>query len=307
MAASFAKSDPYDAQLSSLEATVLKAPANKTGLESRLQALEIAVFGHTHKGSPAQRLIALRHAVGKGASLYLPPLAGHLAPLSKEQELPPPSPPPILPATGPALPFAPQSPSSEVRELLKAAVAAHNAGNNEAAERALTAVLRTNPYNPDALYSLGAIAEERGDLASALADYQTALAASPGDGQLRQAVAQVEADISRRRNAPVYNPLWTAGQNGGVLRGSATAVGAGSQNAQTPLNATAVNGAPLDGNVAQISPEQAPIAASARRSRFAGAGIELGTGLARGALSGGLNGSTLMRSLHCPVCRLLSF
>ncbi|MBS2010124.1 MAG: hypothetical protein JST01_23950 [Cyanobacteria bacterium SZAS TMP-1] len=81
--------------------------------------------------------------------------------------------------------------------LLAQGARLHKEGRIEEAEAIFKEVLIHDPQSVDAFYDLGAIAEGRGDLISALSHYHAALALRPGDKELKEAVASVERALKK--------------------------------------------------------------------------------------------------------------
>ena len=66
-----------------------------------------------------------------------------------------------------------------IEQALQQAVAAHNAGNLQEAQRVYQAILQTQPKHPDANHNLGLIAISMNQIAVALPLFKTALDANP--------------------------------------------------------------------------------------------------------------------------------
>lgn len=81
------------------------------------------------------------------------------------------------------------------KELLAQAMRLHNQGDKNGAERLFKQVLSVNSRNADASFSLGAIAEENGDLYGALGYYRSALAANSSDKEAVEAIASVQQKL----------------------------------------------------------------------------------------------------------------
>lgn len=92
---------------------------------------------------------------------------------------------------------AQQANPAGLAEILRYGTRKHAQGNLAEAEAAFKHVLSRDPQNVDAFFDLGALAEQRGDLFTALSDYRAALALHPGDAQIKEAVASVEASIKQ--------------------------------------------------------------------------------------------------------------
>jgi tetratricopeptide (TPR) repeat protein len=98
------------------------------------------------------------------------------------------------------------SPSSKEKSLLHQASALYHQGDRGTAERLFKQVLTLDPGNADANFSLGAIAEQRGELAAALCYYQAALAANPSDKEAIEAVESLQAKMHWQNMAPAEKP-----------------------------------------------------------------------------------------------------
>lgn len=208
----------------------------------------------------------------------------------------------------------------EIAEMLRKGLKAHNDGHDDDAEKSFKEVLVLSPFNPDAYYNLGAIAEKKGDLVTALGNYRTALIAHPDDRQLQSAVAQIEDQIAHKQGGVFQNPVVFKNSDKTILRGNASdfelqqrALGARQTPSvapyyppqNTPYTAQA-NQRALRAPVVPVSQSQQPN----RRSKYTAAAGELAINVARAGLTGilsgrGVNAGTFMGSLHCPVCRLL--
>ncbi len=197
-------------QLCQYEKFVFGKPHPGLSEEQRLKDLEMDLFGQEHSGSFATRLHEIADVVGKKhGSLHLQPLiptydrSEQQAPSPARDQgaaLPPPSPPPIAAPRPPVAAQVPD-PSERVKDLLRKAIAYHGAGNNSMAEKTFRQVLQIDPGNSDAHFSLGALAEARGDLEGADQHYKAALKASPDDTEIQQAAAAVEGKMRDRQQA----------------------------------------------------------------------------------------------------------
>lgn len=76
--------------------------------------------------------------------------------------------------------------------LLREGMQAHSEGNDAKAEHLFKQVVLLQPRNPDGYFNLGAVAEQKGDLAGALMSYRAALNLNPHDSELKEAVSAVE-------------------------------------------------------------------------------------------------------------------
>lgn len=227
---------------------------SEADLESRLNALEIKYFGHKQAGPVSVRLKALEKALGHNSPglTSLKPLVPQLdisknqlpeakdksantasssrthepKPESATADLPPPSPEPC-----------PKIQPSQVRNLLEQGIAAHRAGNVSKAESFFKQVLNQNHGDVNANFSLGTIAEQKGDLESALGYYRASLAVQPNDREFQRAVAEVENQIAN--GGPFRAPVAILDDGKRVLQGRAADFGA-----NAPSSRSAYFGAP---------------------------------------------------------------
>ncbi len=81
----------------------------------------------------------------------------------------------------------------QAAKLLKEGMEAHRRGEDAKAEQLFKRVVLLEPRNPDGYYNLGALAENKKDLAGALMSYRAALNLSPNDRELKEAVDSVES------------------------------------------------------------------------------------------------------------------
>lgn len=89
-------------------------------------------------------------------------------------------------------PFEDLSNMEDPNEVYDKAVSAFQGGRYNQAEQLFKKVLELSPKNADAKYNLGAIAEWRGHLSSALKYYREALALKPGDQDIQRAIGEVQ-------------------------------------------------------------------------------------------------------------------
>lgn len=196
-----------------------------------------------------------------------------------------------------------------VRQNLVSGIKLHREGRLAEAEDRFKEVLKLEPYNGDACFSLGSLAEERGDLAGALGYYSAASVANPNDREAKDAVLQVQERISARQG-PFVNPLVSSRDGQAPLLQARAAEftdadlpEAGVLYTQNPIPAApvipagypspAIHQPPVPTvNIGQNPPPQ-------RRS--SGTGKAVARGLARMAVGAALNYS----GLHCPLCNIL--
>lgn len=91
--------------------------------------------------------------------------------------------------------------SDRAKNLLRQAISQYQAGNSAMAEQTFWQVLQMDSTNPDAHFSLGAIAESRGDFDGASQHYRQALQSSPDDAEIQQAVKALEDKTRDRKIA----------------------------------------------------------------------------------------------------------
>jgi len=89
-----------------------------------------------------------------------------------------------------------ESPSVvRARMLLKAGARIHQQGNIAQAERLFRQAIALDPANADGYFNLGALAEGKGDLVTALGQYRAGLALRPKDTELKEAVRSMEGKL----------------------------------------------------------------------------------------------------------------
>src|SRR5262249_54291943 len=180
-------------------------------------------------------------------------------------------------------------------------------------------VLDKDPNNSDALYNLGALSEQRGDLDGALSRYRGALRLNPQDPQLKGTVEEISLELERRR--------LEAEAHAQVAEARAQAAEAQAQAAQAQTQA-AEERARADRQFAlqaqkdrresqRISEPRAPMMMAFPLIRFSSAGrvarnttgLGLGGGgsVVRRAAGFGLTGTRIgltLAAIHCPKCRV---
>ena len=92
-------------------------------------------------------------------------------------------------------------PETPVGALMARAVAAHQRGVLQDAERDYRGVLAVSPSHPDAIHFLGLLLHQRGDSAAALPLMEKALILEPGNHQYRSNLAGVLNQIGRPGDA----------------------------------------------------------------------------------------------------------
>lgn len=299
-------------RLSAIESVIDGGSRAGKSISGRVKELEMKVFGKTKAGSLNDRISALEEFAGISRSEIMPPLpperdkrnstAGSNAGSGK-----------LNPGSGKASAGSAKagagsgkasagSGQKDLDRSLEEAVSLHSQGKVSQAEKSLRQILEISPGNADAYFSLGAIAETRGDLQAALDFYTSAAQANPNDSEATEAAAELSRKITAARAEQFVNPLNPApsytmsAENPRVLQGSALDISVnGATQSQSPFYGNARNqgrrGASL--GVSQTSPP----AFRAQPST----GSTIARTLARAALTTALSGS----GLHCPMCQLL--
>ncbi|HEY9715220.1 MAG TPA: tetratricopeptide repeat protein [Chroococcales cyanobacterium] len=202
-------------------------------------------------------------------------------------------------------PVAPRLVLSE-RKLLQQGAEEFKRGHSLEAEKTFHDVLVHNPENVDALFNLGAISERRGDLVSALNYYRTAAKLKPDDLELKQAVASIQHQFSRRvgdgKSSPLVGALTLDGKASRppLLQSQLPIFSAPNVLVNPNYNSGYGWVQPSNPPLLQVSQSTPPVV-HARNGRSPARAV-LRTGLSAGlfALPGPL------QMLHCPLCSLLS-
>ena len=280
----YAQVQAAPSRLSEVE-KIIVGSSGKASVEQRVKALELKVFGKAKSGSLESRIKSLESFAGIKNSDSMPPLPPHFekAKTGDDNKIASPK----IERAANASQEKDQSSNS-----LEAAVKLHHDGKILQAEESLRKILEDNPRSADAFFSLGAIAESRGDFKAALDYYTSAMQANPGDIESREAVAEMSRKITASRNDQFVNPLLVPANQPAVLQGRASELSAsGNARSQAPFSANAANNA-----------LQTPtLGVSQNQRQRSGAGSTIARSLARAALSTALSGT----GLHCPMCQLL--
>lgn len=203
----------------------------------------------------------------------------------------------------------------ESDRLLRLGALKHREGQLSEAEENFRQVLGRDPQNVDAFFNLGALAEGRGDLITALGHYRAAHALSPRDVQIGEAVQSLEGQLKRNPSLSVAPPFAGAVAlpvaNPGFRAVDRTV-------AVQPFTLPESDPAPVqDGQVFQLrsnqnamTPPVLPVGNATPPTLTVGAPRpSTGKVVARAALGMALNigASYALRGtgLHCPVCRLV--
>lgn len=352
-----------------MEECLFGAPNASRPLHERITELEKQTVGTPQPGGLAKRLDGLEKVVnGKSSNHYYPPIAPQLDVASVKPATAPPvgtasivqSPVATQPAatasqqsvqatethqagthypaststTSASTSATPTVTNSAVDDMLRQGTAAFGAGHTDDAEKIFKEVLVKSPFNPNATFNLGAIAERKGDLAGALGNYRTALIGAPNDPQIQQAIAQIESQIAQKQDSPFRNPLVSTDNGQTLLRGSASEfdpLASQQPRAQQPQSAPlaqqplqprtsgwrtagtigmsiigaaasgALRGAIRGGGSGALN---GAISSGGRRAVAGVFRATTAAGASRGAL-GAVAGNAIVNSLHCPICRLL--
>ncbi len=163
---SLAVDEPVGVQLARAEKIAFGKSGTGPALQ-RLAALEQFLNGRSEEGSIKDRLATVNRALGVAKGNAPKPSQKQSAPATASSELPP------------LAPDRRAGPSPKV--LLQLGTRKVEEGDTLNADAIFRRVLVLQPSNVDAMYNLGALAERRGDLVSALGWYQSALKLKAGD------------------------------------------------------------------------------------------------------------------------------
>lgn len=240
----------------------------------------------------------------------------------------PPKPIEKMPPLAPSIKVLKQN---QARTKLQQGMEKHKSGQLAEAEELFRHAVILDPQNTDGFFNLGALAEGRGDMISALSNYRSALHIRPNDSELKQAVQSIEEQLAHTRLTPAEEagaPLVSSAdelkssqppqtappipKNGAVISvkppGNEPLQANVSQqsfrfssamNDPPILGVTAGNGRPLVGVSPRTPPAVLSVTPRTRRRMGAVAGTALGIILSVGA------GYATRGALHCPVCRVL--
>lgn len=174
---------------------------------------------------------------------------------------------------------------AEEDRLLADGMKRFSEGRVEEAQTIFQKVLAINPQSANAYFNLGVVAEERGDLSTALHNYRTALNLAPGEEDIAGAVAAVEGKLSKQLSVDARNSASREFELA-AARAKKEPRARGVRSPSYPvLNVTQ---APV-GNV----PERGRNVSN--RSAVARAALGVAVGVGAGFVPG----------LHCPACRLI--
>lgn len=336
------KDKPLHQRISELEAQTAGGEQNGP-LAKRMEALEKSITGDASTNTAVTATAAKSGTTRKASAPRGKRSTAESHPKSTTKTAVTPVPtttsdymPPIAPqldpsAVTPAAVAKKEEAKPEIDEMLRHGTAAFQAGNTDEAERNFREVLAKSPFNSNASFNLGAIAEQKGDLAAALGNYRTALIGSPNDSQIREAITQIETQIAQKQDSPFHNPIASTTDGAPLLKGSATDYtlqANGGYGQVMPIVGTAPAVPPLSS-----VPQQVPVPAARRGvwQQAAVAGLSIGGSVARTAIRSGISGggggsigSALLQTglrtgiraglgsfggflgpLHCPICRII--
>jgi tetratricopeptide (TPR) repeat protein len=202
MAAALTKAE--EARLATYEVQIFGKARPQLSDETRLRALENNLFGTARDGQAAARLGAMAKLLGgstaSNKSGFNPPLASQL---DRSEFAPKPerTPDAVSPSSQPYDSPPPASTDDSTKQLLRTALAKHAEGKTAEAERIFKQVLHIDPRNADANFSLGTMAEQRGDLQGAVRYYKAADAANPSDYEIQDALTAIQEKLKTRQVA----------------------------------------------------------------------------------------------------------
>lgn len=180
----------YVSQLDECERIVVGKVSASAPMGARLDGLERQLFGKTRSGSLTERLRAIRMTLeGSASSESEPSQTGAATAKQLEQT--------STPASS-AQDTDTDSSTERTKELLRQAMISHAQGDLAGAGRIFEQVLTSDKNNTDANYNLGAMAEERGNLDSAMEFYRKAAFSAPEDVDIRKALTAVERKLAKR-------------------------------------------------------------------------------------------------------------
>lgn len=207
----------------------------------------------------------------------------------------------------------------KANDLLRQGTLHHNNGYLAEAEQCFRQALILDPRNANGYFNLGAIAESRGDLITALGHYRAGLNVSPGDKEISDAITSVESQLKQVSNSDSSSTR--------LARSTAAFSQPVSANAP-PLLSSSDSAPPVaparsmhvpppsskqfqlksstsrtTGGAQAAAPANPPVGSVTQPSRKkAIAKAALGA-----AVSIGLSTALRSSGLHCPVCRVVRF
>lgn len=206
--------------------------------------------------------------------------------------------------------------AQKANDLLRQGTLHHNNGYLAEAEQCFRQALILDPRNANGYFNLGAIAESRGDLITALGHYRAGLNVSPGDKEINDAIASVESQLKQVGSSESSSARLARSTATFLQPVSDTAPPILSSPAPPVAPARAANVPPsskqfqlksstsrMTGGMQATAPSTPPVASVTQPSRKkAMAKAALGA-----AVSIGLSTALRSSGLHCPVCRVVRF
>lgn len=209
--------------------------------------------------------------------------------------------------------------SQKANELLRQGTLHHNNGYLPEAEQCFRQALILDPRNANGYFNLGAIAESRGDLITALGHYRAGLNVCPGDKEISEAVTSIEAQLKQMsssdasstrlaRSTPAFTQSVSTGRAPVVstsdvappvapaITSSAPHANASGRQFQLKSSTSRTMGQAQATSPAPVATVTQPSRKKAIAKAALGAAVSIGL-------------STALRSsgLHCPVCRVVRF
>ncbi|GEM_PF-3958701 len=268
-------------RLNEYEQLVLGKSNSAASPEKRVAAIEQNLFGKSHAGPISTRLDAIGQALGSQGA--------------------PPSPVPACDRVMQGRVNINESrPGDETADLLKQGLAQYNSGNYAEAEKTYQQVLSINPQEPHALFNLGAVCEQRGDLDGALSQYRLAARYDHNNSEAVKAAAAVEQEIAQRQQAAARLNVDDQKAQAAEARARAQKEYELAVEQQRRLDKQ------RDAEIRASAPAPERGGASSAAARGAAAAVAVGAGMVLSGLArrgGGLRGL----DISCPICRLLRF
>jgi tetratricopeptide (TPR) repeat protein len=198
------------ATINTLEKKLFMQTFGDEDISHRLNRLEERVFGKTMSGTPEERIAHLQETTGASSD----PVFGTPVPASVPTAPTTTAKPPALPSM-PATSSVPKSDNNiskqnerfrvqaaeeeQINSLLGEGVTAWRQHNVDLALDRFTQVVRLDPQNAQAFFSLGIIYETKGDFQKALDNYQTADRLHPGSKEYTEAISQAQKKLTAKQ------------------------------------------------------------------------------------------------------------
>jgi len=246
------------ARLDQYEKTVFGSTRTSLAEEARLRALETNLFGKTKSGSAKGRLDAMAKLISPSSASaekpdYLPPMAAQMDSSAFPQQVAPVTTSSAVSdyTSAPSQVRALQTePADHVKDLLRQALQKHTQGDSAAAQKLFKQVLSIDHRNVDANFNLAAMAEDSGDLNAAQRYFKAAAEGNPGDSEIQDALASINAKLSQQHQArETATQVAKKNQLRQVAQDAATAYKAGRYDQAISLLEKIDREAPGDANV----------------------------------------------------------